>query len=116
MIVGQLGAHLIHLISRELPALGAAAGHRARPRPPQVLDAALRKSSSDLSTIVRRRLIHVLCDILGVPASDQKLLIDLGDRMFGNTDPQIADVLLDSEASEQFRLLPFRSPAAEMFE
>jgi cytochrome P450 len=37
--------------------------------------------------------------------------------MVGNSDPDYADVLADSEESEEFRLLPFRSPAAlEVFE
>ncbi len=27
VVVGQLGAHLVHLLGRQLPALGAAAGH-----------------------------------------------------------------------------------------
>ena len=33
--------------------------------------------------------------------------------MVGNTDPEHADVLADSEESEEYRLLPFRSPAAQ---
>jgi cytochrome P450 len=32
--------------------------------------------------------------------------------MVGNTDPEHADVLLDSPESEKYRMLPFRSPAA----
>jgi cytochrome P450 len=37
--------------------------------------------------------------------------------MIGNSDPDYADVLVDSAESEQYRLLPFRSPAAvEVFE
>jgi cytochrome P450 len=37
--------------------------------------------------------------------------------MIGNSDPDYADVLADSADSEQYRLLPFRSPAAvEVFE
>ena len=32
VVVGQLGAHLVHLLGRQLPALGAAAGHGARPQ------------------------------------------------------------------------------------
>jgi cytochrome P450 len=37
--------------------------------------------------------------------------------MVGNTDPEHADVLLGSDESEQYRLLPFRSPAAlEVFD
>ena len=32
--------------------------------------------------------------------------------MFGNTDPDYTDVLADSPESEEYRHLPFRSPAA----
>jgi len=56
--------------------------------------------------------IRVLCQVLGVPEKDEPLLIELGDRMIGNTDPDLAQVLLDSQESDAYRLLPFRSPAA----
>lgn len=61
--------------------------------------------------------IRVLAQILGVPERDTPALIDWSDRMIGNTDPDYADVLLDSADSEKYRMLPFRSPAAlEVFE
>jgi cytochrome P450 len=61
--------------------------------------------------------IKVLCRLLGVPESDEALLIRLGDQMIANTDPDLAAVLLDGGDSDSFRLLPFRSPAAvEMFD
>jgi len=61
--------------------------------------------------------IQVLAQMLGVPEEDTGQLIEWGNRMVGNTDPDYADVLADSEESEEFRLLPFRSPAAlEVFE
>lgn len=61
--------------------------------------------------------IRVLAKMLDVPDSDIYKLIDWGNRMVGNTDPEHADVLASSEESEQYRLLPFRSPAAlEVFE
>jgi cytochrome P450 len=50
--------------------------------------------------------------MLDVPDADIYKLIDWGDRMVGNTDPDHTDVLADSEESEKYRLLPFRSPAA----
>jgi len=56
--------------------------------------------------------IQVLAQMLGVPEEDTGQLIEWGNRMVGNTDPDYADVLADSEESEEFRLLPFRSPAA----
>jgi cytochrome P450 len=61
--------------------------------------------------------IRVLARMLDVPDTDIYKLIDWGNRMVGNTDPEHTDVLADSEASEKYRLLPFRSPAAlEVFE
>ena len=57
--------------------------------------------------------IRVLARMLDVPDADIHKLIDWGNRMVGNTDPEHADVLADSEESEKYRLLPFRSPAAQ---
>lgn len=56
--------------------------------------------------------IRVLARILDVPDTDISRLIDWGNRMVGNTDPEHADVLIGSPESEEFRLVPFRSPAA----
>jgi cytochrome P450 len=56
--------------------------------------------------------IRVLVRLLGVPDEDADQLIEWGNRMIGNTDPEYADVLADSADSEAYRNLPFRSPAA----
>jgi len=56
--------------------------------------------------------IRVLARLLGVPDHDTDQLIQWGNRMFGNTDPDYTDVLADSPESEAYRDLPFRSPAA----
>jgi cytochrome P450 len=43
--------------------------------------------------------------------------VSLGDQLIANTDPDLTSVLLDGGESEQYRLLPFRNPAAlELFE
>ena len=61
--------------------------------------------------------IRVLARMLDVPDERTGQLIEWGNRMVGNSDPDYADVLADSEEREEFRLLPFRSPAAlEVFE
>jgi cytochrome P450 len=61
--------------------------------------------------------IKVLCRVIGVPEADEQLMVRLGDQMIANTDPDLTSVVLDGGDSEQYRLLPFRSPAAlEMFE
>jgi cytochrome P450 len=56
--------------------------------------------------------IRVLARILDVPDEDTGQLIDWGNRMIGNTDPEHADVLMEDPESEKYRLVPFRSPAA----
>jgi cytochrome P450 len=83
-----------------------------------VLDRALARTEFDFVEEVAKQLpIRVLARLLGAPDEDTVPLIDWGDRMIGNTDPELADVLHDSPESEQYRMLPFRSPAAlELFE
>ncbi len=77
------------------------------------LDAALARREFDFVSAVSADFpIRVLVRLLGIPDSDAGQLIAWGNRMVGNTDPDEADVLLGTPESEQFRLLPFRSPAA----
>jgi cytochrome P450 len=82
------------------------------------LDAALSKGEFDFVKEVSADFpIRVLARMLDVPEGDTPQLIKWGNRMIGNTDPDYSDVLIDSEDSEEYRLLPFRSPAAlEVFE
>lgn len=82
------------------------------------LDNAFAKGTFDFVADVSADFpIRVLARMLDVPDSDTPKLIDWGNRMVGNTDPDHADVLVTSEESEQYRNLPFRSPAAlEVFE
>jgi cytochrome P450 len=56
--------------------------------------------------------IRVLVRLMDVPHEMGDQFIKWSNRLVGNTDPDYADVLLDSEDSEEFRDLPFRSPAA----
>jgi cytochrome P450 len=83
-----------------------------------VLDRALPLREFDFIEEVAKQLpIRVLARLLGAPDEDTDRLIDWGDRMIGNTDPELADVLSDTPESEQYRMLPFRSPASlELFE
>jgi cytochrome P450 len=83
-----------------------------------VLDRALPLGEFDFIEEVAKQLpIRVLARLLGAPDGDTEPLIAWGDRMIGNTDPELADVLHDSPESERYRMLPFRSPAAlELFE
>lgn len=60
----------------------------------------------------------VLCEIMGTPVEDRRYLIELGDRMLGNTDPDTAGEFVVGQADlSPYAHLPFSSPAAlEMFE
>jgi cytochrome P450 len=84
----------------------------------RTLDAALAKGSFDFVKEVSADFpINVLARLLDVPEEDNQQLIEWGNRIIGNTDPEYADVLLHSEESEKYRDLPFRSPASlEVFE
>ena len=79
----------------------------------QILDDALPKGEFDFVEEVAKQLpIQVLCRILGVPLSDDGQLIDWGDKMIGNTDPELGGLHPASPESAKYRLYPFRSPAA----
>ncbi|MEU9268833.1 cytochrome P450 [Streptomyces sp. NPDC048251] len=82
------------------------------------LDTALAKGTFDFVADVSADFpINVLARLLDVPPEDNQRLIDWGNRIIGNTDPDYADVLLHSAESEQYRDLPFRSPASlEVFD
>ncbi len=77
------------------------------------VDAALAKGEFDFVKEISADFpIRVLARMLDVPDEDTGQLIDWGNRMIGNTDPDYADVLLEHADSEQYKHLPFRSPAA----
>ncbi|MGD1216847.1 cytochrome P450 [Streptomyces krungchingensis] len=107
VIQRQFGASVINSYSDFLRGLTA-----------KTLDAALAKGSFDFVADVSADFpINVLARLLDVPSADNQQLIDWGNRIIGNTDPDYADVLLHSEESEKYRDLPFRSPASiEVFE
>jgi cytochrome P450 len=79
----------------------------------RVLDAALEQDELDFVEEISSEIpMQVFAEILGVPQSERRYIIDLGDRLLGNQDPEYAVPTDDSH-----RLLPFSSPAAkEMFE
>ena len=50
--------------------------------------------------------------ILGLPDSDLEWLVLKGDALIGNSDPEFTDHIVDKLDSDQYRFMPFRSPAA----
>ena len=78
-----------------------------------VLDRALDLGEFDFVERVSRELpIRMLCRILGVPERDAGELVEWGDALISNADPEYSMAVVDREDTEPFRLLPFRSPAA----
>src|SRR3954470_15823157 len=82
------------------------------------LELAARDGTLDVVEHVSSQVpVRVLCRLLDVDNAVHTRLTAWGDRLVGHTDPELADVLLGSEESERYRLVPFRSPAAlEVFE
>jgi cytochrome P450 len=82
-----------------------------------ILDDALPMGEFDFVEEVAKQLpIQVLCRILGVPLEDDEQLIEWGDKMIGNTDPDLGGLHPASPESAKYRLYPFRSPyAMEVF-
>ncbi len=55
----------------------------------------------------------VFSEIMGLPVEDRRLIIELGDKILGNTDPEIVgEEFVDERAlnDPELRLLPFSSP------
>lgn len=79
----------------------------------EVLDLALPKGEFDFVREVSSEIpMQVFAEILGVPQDERREIIEIGDRLLGNQDPEYA-----TEAADEHRTLPFSHPAAlEMFE
>jgi cytochrome P450 len=76
-----------------------------------VLDAGLTSGPFDFVDAVAKEVpIRVLARIMGLPADDLPLFIDLGDRLIANTDPEVTDVVWGRDDTDAYRRFPFRSP------
>lgn len=56
--------------------------------------------------------MRMLGQILGVPEEDTSWLVERGDALISNTDSDYTDFVIDKVDTEEYRFLPFRSPAA----
>jgi cytochrome P450 len=78
-----------------------------------VLDRGLPRGEFDFVEEISRELpIRVLARIMGVPDRDLPLCVELGDAMIAQADPEYSRAVIDKEDTSEYRLLPFRSPAA----
>ncbi len=82
-----------------------------------VLDNVLREEEFDFVTEIARELpIRMLCRLLGIPEEDAGQMVEWGDQMISNADPEYTPVVIDKVDTEEYRLLPFRAPTAiELF-
>jgi cytochrome P450 len=85
----------------------------------EILEQAFEREEFDyVAEVSMETPMWVLCEIMGTPPEDRRYLIQLGDSMLGNTDPDLAGEFTLGEADlSEYANLPFSSPAAlEMFE
>lgn len=79
----------------------------------EVIEGALPKGEFDFVHEISSEIpMQVFAEILGVPQSERREIIEIGDRLLGNADPEYATDADD----DAHRNLPFSSPAAlDMF-
>jgi cytochrome P450/nitrite reductase/ring-hydroxylating ferredoxin subunit len=82
----------------------------------EILDRALARDELDWVADVSSEIpMWVFSEIMGLPVDDRRLLIDLGDRLLGNDDPDVtgAEALAERTLRDaELRKLPFSSPYA----
>ena len=83
-----------------------------------LIDSVLAKGEFDATKEIACQLpMRMLGRILGVPEEDTQWLVEKGDALISNTDPDYTDHVIDKVNTDEYRMLPFRSPAAvELFD
>ncbi|ABG03998.1 cytochrome P450 [Rubrobacter xylanophilus DSM 9941] len=79
----------------------------------RVIEEALPKGEFDFVREISSEIpMQIFADILGVPQEERRYIIEIGDHLLGNQDPEFAR----PPEKPEHRLLPFSSPAAlELF-
>jgi cytochrome P450 len=83
----------------------------------EILDAALERETFDATKEIARQLpMRMLGRIVGLPDEDLPWLVEKGDALIANTDPDFTEHVLDKLETDEFRMMPFNSPAgAELY-
>jgi cytochrome P450 len=83
-----------------------------------MLDPALEHGTFDATKLIARELpMRMLGRIMGTPEADLPWLVEKGDALIANTDPDFTEHVLDKLQTDEFRMMPFNSPAgAELYE
>lgn len=82
-----------------------------------ILDQALAKGEFDATKEIARQLpMRMLGRVVGLPEADLPWLVEKGDALIANTDPDFTSHVLDKMQTDEFRMMPFNSPAgAELY-
>ncbi len=83
----------------------------------EILDQALAKGTFDATKEIARQLpMRMLGRVVGLPEEDLPWLVEKGDALIANTDPDFTTHVLDKMDTDEFRMMPFNSPAgAELY-
>jgi len=83
----------------------------------EILDATLEKGTFDATKEIARQLpMRMLGRVMGLPEADLPWLVEKGDALIANTDPDFTTHVLDRMDTDAFRMMPFNSPAgAELY-
>ncbi len=77
-----------------------------------ILDRAFEEREFNAVQQIARELpMRILGQIIGVPEEDMSWLVDKGDALMANSDPDFTDTPVDLVDTEAYRYMPFRSPA-----
>ncbi len=84
----------------------------------EVVERALESSEFDFVQEVARELpMRMLSRLLGTTDEEGRKMVAVGDALIGNADSEFTDYPVDLVDTEEFRLMPFRSPvSAELYE
>lgn len=82
-----------------------------------ILDNVLQQDRFDATKAIARELpMRMLGRILGTPDEDLPWLVEKGDALIANSDPDFTSHVLDKMSTDEFRMMPFNSPAgAELY-
>lgn len=79
----------------------------------EVIEKALGDTEFDFVQAIAEELpMRMLGRMLGTSDEEGYQLVAWGDALLGNTDPEFTDFPVDLTDTEQFRMVPFRSPAS----
>lgn len=77
-----------------------------------ILDKALEQGKFNATREIARELpMRMLGRIMGLPEDDLPWLVDKGDALMANSDPDFTDHVVDKLETDEYRLMPFNSPA-----